>query len=103
MFFSIVPKNGPALLEMPDCKRLQLLSINVIEEAEHNRGQVNKQYKQDKPKTNNKKANGLKAQPLKDFILGSSPGVNRKLLTHILTNVPTHPHPKLLHFTAPNN
>ena len=29
-------------------------------------------------------------QPLKDFIIGSSPSVNRKLLTHILTNV-THP------------
>ena len=38
-----------------------------------------------------KKAHGLKAQPLKDFILGSSPSVNRKLLTHILTNVNTHP------------
>ena len=38
----------------------------------------------------NKKGHGLKAQPLKDFILGSSPNVNRKLLTHILTNVPTH-------------
>ena len=39
----------------------------------------------------NKKAHGLKAQPLKDFILGSSPSVNRKMLTHILTNVNTHP------------
>ena len=39
----------------------------------------------------NKKAHGLKAQPLKDFILGSSSNVNRKLLTHILTNVNTHP------------
>ena len=38
----------------------------------------------------NKKAHGLKTQPLKDFILGSSPSVNRKLLTHILTNVNTH-------------
>ena len=37
-----------------------------------------------------KKAHGLKAQPLKDFNLGSSPSVNRKLLTHILTNPPTH-------------
>ena len=40
---------------------------------------------------NNKKACGLKAQPLKDVILGSGPSVNRKLLTHILTNIPTHP------------
>ena len=39
----------------------------------------------------NKKAHGLKAQPLKDFILGSTPSVNRKLLTHILTNVNTYP------------
>ena len=38
----------------------------------------------------NKKAHGLKSQPLKDFILGRSPSVNRKLLTHILTNVNTH-------------
>ena len=37
------------------------------------------------------KACGLTAQPLKDVILGSGPRVNRKLLTHILTNVPTHP------------
>ena len=42
-------------------------------------------------KTLNKKACALKAQPLKDIILGSSPSVNRKLLTHILANVPTHP------------
>ena len=41
--------------------------------------------------TLNEKAHGLKAQPLKDFILGSSPSVNRKLFTHILTNVNTHP------------
>ena len=40
---------------------------------------------------NNKKAHGHKAQPLKDFILGSSPSVHIKLLTHILTNVHTHP------------
>ena len=33
----------------------------------------------------NKEVHGLKAQPIKDFILGSSPIVNRKLLTHILT------------------
>ena len=39
----------------------------------------------------NKKAHGLKAQPFKDSILGSSPSVNRKLLTHILTNVNTQP------------
>ena len=39
----------------------------------------------------NKKVHGLKAQPLKDFILGSSPSVNRELLTHIVTNVNTHP------------
>ena len=39
----------------------------------------------------NKKAHGLKAQPLKGVILSSSPSVNRKLLTHILTNVSTHP------------
>ena len=39
----------------------------------------------------NKKAHGLNDQPLKDFILGSSPNVNRKLLTHIITNVHTHP------------
>ena len=32
----------------------------------------------------NKEVLGLKAQPLKDFILGSSPSVNRKLLTLIL-------------------
>ena len=38
----------------------------------------------------NKKAHGLKDQPLKDVILGSSPSVNRKLLPHILINVPTH-------------
>ena len=36
-----------------------------------------------------KKAHGLNAQPLKDFILGSSPSVNRKLLTH--PNKHTHP------------
>ena len=35
---------------------------------------------------NNKNACGLKPQPLKDFILGRSPSVNRELLTHILTN-----------------
>ena len=43
----------------------------------------------------NKKAHGLNAQPLKDIILGSSPSVDRKLITHILTNVtnpPTHTH-----------
>ena len=39
----------------------------------------------------NKKSHGLKAQPLKDFILGSSPSVNRKLLRNILTNVNIHP------------
>ena len=39
----------------------------------------------------NKKAHELKAQPLKDFILGSSLSVNRKSLTHTLTNVNTHP------------
>ena len=38
----------------------------------------------------NKKAHGLNAQPLKDLILGSSSNVNRQLLTHILTNVPTY-------------
>ena len=38
------------------------------------------------------KACGLKVQPLKDIILGSSPSVNRKLVTHILTNIPTHTH-----------
>ena len=31
----------------------------------------------------NKKAHGLKAQPLKDVFLGCNPSVNRKLLTHI--------------------
>ena len=41
---------------------------------------------------NKKKPMGFKAQHLKDVILGSSPSVNRKLLTHILTNLPTHPH-----------
>ena len=35
----------------------------------------------------------LEAQPFKDFILGGSPSVNRKLLTHILTNVDTNPSP----------
>ena len=39
----------------------------------------------------NKKAHVLKAQPHKHFILGSSPNVNSKLLTHILTNEHTHP------------
>ena len=39
---------------------------------------------------NKKKPVGLKFSPLKDVILGSSPSVNRKLLTHILTNVLTH-------------
>ena len=39
----------------------------------------------------NKKACGLKAQPLKNIIPGSGPSANRKLLTHILTNVTTHP------------
>ena len=33
---------------------------------------------------------GLKLSPLKIF-LGSSPSMNRKLLTYILTNVNTHP------------
>ena len=38
---------------MPDCQRLQLLSINSSTlEAGHNRGQVNKKSKQDKSKTN---------------------------------------------------
>ena len=43
---------------------------------------------------NNKKqekACGLKAQPLEYVVLGSNPSVNRKLLTHILTNTPIHP------------
>ena len=35
----------------------------------------------------------ISSQPLKDINLGSRPSVNRKLLTHILTNVPTHRHP----------
>ena len=30
------------------------------------------------------KARGLEAQPLKDVVLSSGPGVNRKLLIHIL-------------------
>ena len=38
-----------------------------------------------------KKARGLEVQLLKDVILGSSPSVKRKLLTHILTNIPTYP------------
>ena len=40
-----------------------------------------------------RKPMGLKTQPLKDFILGSSPNVNRKLLTHPnkCTHTPTHP------------
>ena len=42
-------------------------------------------------KNRTKKARGLKAQPLKDIILGSSPSENRELLTHIITNVLTHP------------
>ena len=41
----------------------------------------------------NKKAHWLKAQPLKDFILGRSPSVNRKLLTHILKMYPQPTHP----------
>ena len=36
------------------------------------------------------KARGLKVHPLKDVVLGGTPSVNRKLLTHILTKVPTH-------------
>ena len=39
----------------------------------------------------NKKALGLKAQPLKGFILGRSPSGNRKWLKHILPNVNIHP------------
>ena len=41
----------------------------------------------------NTKAHGLKAQPLKDFILGSSPSVNRKIVnTHPnkCKDLPTH-------------
>ena len=38
-----------------------------------------------------KRTHWLKAQTFKDVILGSSPSVNRKLLTHILTNIPNHP------------
>ena len=36
-------------------------------------------------------AHGLKVQPLKFVILGGSPSVNTKLLSHILTNAPLHP------------
>ena len=39
----------------------------------------------------NKKAHWLKLSPLKDFILGSSPSVSGKLLTHMLANVNTNP------------
>ena len=39
---------------------------------------------------NKKKSVGSKLSPIKMFVLGSSPSVNRKLLTHILTNVSTH-------------
>ena len=41
-----VPRNGPALLGMSDCKMLHLLSINCDTiETDHNIGQVNKQSK----------------------------------------------------------
>ena len=50
-----------------------------------------KNVKGRKEKENNK-AHELKAQPLKYFIFGSSPCVNRKLLTHILKMyTPTNP------------
>ena len=48
--FFVVPGNGPALLDMTDCKRLQLLSINCNTiSADSHRRQVSKQ---DKFKTN---------------------------------------------------
>ena len=40
---------------------------------------------------NKKKPMGLKLSPLKTSSLAAVPSVNRKLLTYILTNVPTHP------------
>ena len=39
---------------MPDCERLELLNINCdTTEADQNKGQVNKQSKEDKSKTKN--------------------------------------------------
>ena len=53
----------------------------------------------------NNKAHGLEVQPLKDFIPGSSPSANRKLLTHILTNIRILPHTDIwvgwLHYAQP--
>ena len=42
-------------------------------------------------KRNEKKPVGLKLSPIKDILLDSSLSVNRKLITHILTNIPIHP------------
>ena len=51
--FFVVCRNGPALSGMPDCEKLQLLSVNCkAVEADHNWRKVNEQSKQDRSKTN---------------------------------------------------
>ena len=48
-FFFVVPRNGPALLGMSDCKRLQLLSINCSTvEADQGKMRGNGQSRKDK-------------------------------------------------------
>ena len=49
----VVPGNSPALRGMPDCKKLQILSVNfnTIEQSYRNIS-VNEQSKQDNSKTN---------------------------------------------------
>ena len=50
--FFVVPQNGPALLGMPDCERLQLLSINCQTINDQQKGRkINEQTNQDRPKT----------------------------------------------------
>ena len=54
--FITVPENEPTLLEMSDCKYLQLLSINCqVTNDMHTRRQINQHKKQD----NSKSVNGI--------------------------------------------
>ena len=51
--FFVESRNGPALLRMPDCERLQVLSSHCsTTEADHYRGHIKEQSKQGKSKTN---------------------------------------------------
>ena len=51
--FFVAPGNDPVLFGMPDCKRLQLLSISChTTNDKQKRRQINKQIRCDKSKTN---------------------------------------------------